>query len=92
MQSDCGTAASDGSSSERNISNTRNNRNNGNAILHVHCCFYCLTQVALKRQQAAEDCIALGLRAAATDSGIPVLTPGDTLRMLLSRAPLVLLF
>lgn len=33
-------------------------------------------QVALKRQQAAEDAIALGLRACTTDHGIPIMTQG----------------
>ncbi|KAK3580971.1 hypothetical protein CHS0354_006998 [Potamilus streckersoni] len=33
-------------------------------------------QVALKRQQAAEDAIALGLRAAASEGGIPIMTAG----------------
>ncbi|KAH9504602.1 Doublesex- and mab-3- transcription factor 3 [Bulinus truncatus] len=33
-------------------------------------------QVALKRQQAAEDAIALGIRACVSESGIPVMTQG----------------
>ena len=33
-------------------------------------------QVALKRQQAAEDAIALGLRACVSESGLPVMTQG----------------
>ncbi|CAC5360634.1 unnamed protein product [Mytilus coruscus] len=33
-------------------------------------------QVALKRQQAAEDAIALGLRACTSEHGIPVMTQG----------------
>ncbi|XP_064479377.1 doublesex- and mab-3-related transcription factor dmd-4-like [Ornithodoros turicata] len=33
-------------------------------------------QVALKRQQAAEDAIAMGLRAAATGTALPYLPPG----------------
>ena len=33
-------------------------------------------QVALKRQQAAEDAIALGLRACNETGGLPILTPG----------------
>lgn len=33
-------------------------------------------QVALKRQQAAEDAIALGLRACVSESGPPVMTQG----------------
>lgn len=33
-------------------------------------------QVALKRQQAAEDAIALGIRACSNDGGVPVMTSG----------------
>lgn len=33
-------------------------------------------QVALKRQQAAEDAIALGLRACVSETGLPVMTQG----------------
>ncbi|GFO05012.1 doublesex-and mab-3-related transcription factor a2 [Plakobranchus ocellatus] len=33
-------------------------------------------QVALKRQQAAEDAIALGIRACVSETGIPVMTQG----------------
>lgn len=33
-------------------------------------------QVALKRQQAAEDAIAMGLRACSSDDSLPILSPG----------------
>lgn len=33
-------------------------------------------QVALKRQQAAEDAIALGLRACANETSLPIMTAG----------------
>ena len=33
-------------------------------------------QVALKRQQATEDAIALGIRACSSDNGIPIMTQG----------------